>query len=149
MTTFLTTSGGVKMGNVVSNIVQLNRGRVFNLTDAREVLPIMYRITEKVSEKVKALMHQLESSSSLPAAKSLEIEAEIDQLVLEWHKKVEMLGARPKGMWLADFDSGEGYFCWKYPEKDIYYWHGYSDGFSRRVAINEQSSNRTNQSEVR
>ena len=43
--------------------------------------------------------------------------------------------AQIKGMWLADFDAGNGYYCWKFPENEIRFWHGYKDGFSGRVEI--------------
>jgi hypothetical protein len=45
------------------------------------------------------------------------------------------LGCLPKGIWLVDFDNGEGYYCWRYGDDQIEYFHGYSDGFSGRIAI--------------
>ena len=53
-----------------------------------------------------------------------------------WAEKIMQLGAEPKGLWLVDFDSGSGYYCWRYPEADVGFFHGYDDGYSGRVPIN-------------
>ena len=42
-----------------------------------------------------------------------------------------------KGLWLVDFDSGDGYWCWAYPEDDLGYWHSYEGGFGARVPLEE------------
>jgi len=38
-------------------------------------------------------------------------------------------------LWLVDFDNGEGYYCWSYPEPAITHYHGYDDGFAGRISI--------------
>jgi hypothetical protein len=43
------------------------------------------------------------------------------------------LGVLVKGMWLVDFDSGDGiYYCWQHPEPTIEYFHDYGSGFAGR-----------------
>ena len=37
-------------------------------------------------------------------------------IVEAWAEAVRALGLEVKGLWLVDFDNGEGYYCWKYPE---------------------------------
>ena len=44
-------------------------------------------------------------------------------------------GLEAKGLWLVDFDNGEGYYCWSYPESSITHYHGYDDGFAGRISI--------------
>ncbi|MCB0349012.1 MAG: DUF2203 family protein, partial [Bdellovibrionales bacterium] len=34
---------------------------------------------------------------------------------------------------------GSSYFCWKYPEEDILFSHGYLEGFTSRVAIKQSA----------
>ena len=43
--------------------------------------------------------------------------------------------SQAKGLWLVDFDNGEGYYCWSYPEPAITHYHGYDDGFAGRISI--------------
>ena len=45
------------------------------------------------------------------------------------------MGLEVKGLWLVDFDNGEGYYCWKYPESVVCHYHGYEDGFAGRMKI--------------
>ena len=45
------------------------------------------------------------------------------------------LGLEIKGLWLVDFDSGAGYYCWKYPEPAIDHFHGYEEGFAGRLPL--------------
>jgi hypothetical protein len=62
----------------------------------------------------------------------------VNLLVEKWNNKMIRLGGRPKGVWLADFDNGQGYFCWKFPETDILHTHGYNEGFTGRRVIGDQ-----------
>jgi hypothetical protein len=43
-----------------------------------------------------------------------------------------------KGLWLVDFDSGDGYWCWAYPEADLGHWHSYEGGFGARVPVDQR-----------
>lgn len=114
-------------------MIGINRRRVFSLEDARAVLPVVFRITKEYARRVDGLVSRLESRDSLREDLIDAIESQISQLVLEWQGKLQKLGALPKGLWLADFDSGDGYYCWKYPERTVEFWHSYNDGYSRRV----------------
>jgi hypothetical protein len=38
-------------------------------------------------------------------------------------------------VWLVDWDSGAGYYCWRYPEESLGHFHGYQEGFAGRVPI--------------
>ena len=53
----------------------------------------------------------------------------------EWAREILSLGVVIKGLWLVDFDSGAGYYCWKYPEPSLEYFHGYEEGFSGRLPL--------------
>jgi hypothetical protein len=48
---------------------------------------------------------------------------------------MEALGLEVKGLWLVDFDNGSGYFCWKWPEEKLEFFHGYDEGFQGRTRI--------------
>jgi hypothetical protein len=95
--------------------------RIFTLGEARELLP---RVRELTADAV-------ERFGRLPA----ELEDERRELVEEWARELEALGLEIKGLWLVDFDSGAGYYCWKYPEPALDHFHGYEEGFAGRLAL--------------
>ena len=119
-----------------AKIIELKPRKVFDYSDISDLLPIVHRITKQYSEKVNKLIQKLEHVAGQEKV-VLETETEINDLIQEWQVKVEKLGAVTKGLWIADFDSGDGYFCWKFPEERILYWHGYRDGFSGRRPVKE------------
>jgi regulator of sirC expression with transglutaminase-like and TPR domain len=95
--------------------------RIFTLGEARELLP---RVRELTADAV-------ERFGRVPA----ELEDERRELVEEWARELEALGLEIKGLWLVDFDSGAGYYCWKYPEPALDHFHGYEEGFAGRLAL--------------
>lgn len=121
----------------MENIVEIRKRRTFSLEDAQKILPLIFRLTEESALAVKKKQKHLDALPNAKSEKGLEIEAEISFMVQKWQTKVEKLGAVPKGLWLADFDNGFGYYCWKYPETVISHWHGYQDGFSGRQPMTD------------
>jgi hypothetical protein len=63
------------------------------------------------------------------------VREEIESVMSEWAAGVIELGIEVKGPWLADFDNGSGYYCWRYPEDDLSCFHSYEDGFKGRMRI--------------
>jgi hypothetical protein len=121
-------------------IIEINRQSVFSLAEAQELLGVVFRITKQYSEKVEALIARLDTLPPGSETLAASIETQVNGLISEWQTKVQKLGAMPKGLWIADFDSGDGFYCWKYPERKIDFWHKYTDGFSKRVHVNELTS---------
>jgi hypothetical protein len=122
-------------------IINYNIVKNFSLDQAQELLPLIYGITEESSKKTKYLMACIEALPDKKSARALELQDQINVIIDRWQNKIERLGAKPKGLWLADFDNGNGYFCWKFPEVKILFKHGYQDGFTGRILIssNEES----------
>jgi hypothetical protein len=117
------------------DIIPLNHKRTFTFDQAQELLPVVYRITETAQKDVRNLVNRIEAIKGMSGSRASEMETEVNQLIDRWQQKLIKLGASPKGLWLADFDNGKGYYCWKFPETVISYWHGYNDGFSGRIHI--------------
>ena len=122
----------------IIEICEINRRQVFTWEQAQEVLPIILRITKVYSQKVDALIDRIEALGNSDDDMVVTLESEVNLLIQEWQTKVQKLGALPKGLWIADFDAGDGYFCWKYPERGIDFWHHYSDGYSKRMRVSER-----------
>lgn len=122
----------------MGSVFEINKKKVFTLEEAEKLLPIVRRITEDASGRVKSLFSLLEAVRERDDDKARKIEDDINNVVSEWQTKVEKLGAEGKGLWLVDFDCGTGYFCWKFPEERLEHFHSYTQGFQGRVPIVEQ-----------
>jgi hypothetical protein len=121
----------------MEDLIQISRQGVFSLAEARHVLPIIRRITQEISERVDALIAQLESTPVAQKQIVASLEQQINDLIHHWNEKIKKLGALPKGLWLVDFEFGRGYYCWKYPEEDLLYWHRLEDGFTGRRPLED------------
>jgi hypothetical protein len=95
--------------------------RIFSYEQAVALLPEVQRLTSEAMERVE---------------NTVSVEAEAERIVTEWAESIMALGVEVKGLWLVDFDSGGGYYCWKHPEPALEYFHGYDEGFGGRVKLN-------------
>ena len=122
----------------MSQIIPISQKRTFTLEEARELLPVIRRITKEAVEKFVLLEQKLKKQQALSqdlTQSGEAVEGEISDLLNKWSEKIAKLGAFPKGIWLIDFDSGEGYYCWRYDEETVDHFHGYEEGFSSRTLI--------------
>jgi hypothetical protein len=124
----------------MQNIFEISAKKVFSLTQAQELLPVIYHITETAQSRVKNLINQLESVRASNSVTASALEQTINSEVDRWQLKMEKLGVCPKGLWLADFDNGTGYYCWKFPETQISFWHGYKEGYTGRKPVRESET---------
>ena len=96
--------------------------RIFSYEEAIALLPEVQRLTSEAVREVDAI----ESTEA----------DEYETVVTRWAEAVIALGIEVKGLWLVDFDSGAGYYCWRHPEPALEFFHGYEEGFSGRVQLN-------------
>ena len=123
-------------------IVELNVSGVMSITEVNQRIQIVLRFTKPLSQKVEQLINQLEAFGPEQRQKTDQIESEVEALIESWNAKVRKMGGIPKGMWLVDFDCGDGYFCWKYPEPEVLHWHEYKSGFPGRISLEERERKR-------
>lgn len=104
---------------------------MFSFDEAQRLLPRVKELTAPVFEEVEALTRELEATGGANAALRDRIEAAL----AAWVRDVTATGAEVKGLWLVDFDNGSGYYCWRWPEPRLEFYHSYADGFSGRMRI--------------
>lgn len=120
----------------MSNLIQLFKTKeLFTLASARDILPLVIKITKKYKDEINQLL--VTQTNSHPDSITYQTHQNaVNAKVLEWQTKIAKLGAEGKGLWLVDFDCGTGYYCWKFPEDSLEYFHNYTEGFlSRRKII--------------
>ena len=105
--------------------------RIITLAEAKELFPLVRRITKESHDELVPIKQQLDNMLSTDPRIGV-IEKRYERVVKRWVNKMERLGLVVKGLWLVDFDTGDGYLCWKYPEIELSYYHDYSSGFAGR-----------------
>ena len=108
--------------------------QIFSLEAAGRLLPDVKHLTADAVRQAESLASQLRG---LPDddPEYARLTAELQTVVDTWTDAVHSLGLEAKGPWLVDFDNGEGYYCWCYPEASVAYYHGYDEGFAGRTRI--------------
>ena len=102
--------------------------RIFSFSEAAALLPEVRQLTEAAQAKVEAMRASAEPGAS-------QRQAEADRVVGEWADAMHQRGIEVKGLWLIDFDNGSGYYCWRWPETALEYYHSYEEGFGGRLRI--------------
>lgn len=108
--------------------------RIWTYEEALAHFPVVRELTRQAVQQVEALFNRVQSREEMEERRD-EIETSYQNIVAAWADEVASLGCVVKGMWLVDWDSGDGYYCWKYPEETISHFHTYEDGFAGRIPI--------------
>jgi hypothetical protein len=111
--------------------------RTFTYQEALQSFPRVRELTQEAVAQVEALYRgtrAVEEGEQDPEADQ-EIGEAVREIVARWADQVTALGCEVKGVWLVDWDSGDGYYCWRYPEEALSYFHGYEEGFAGRIPI--------------
>jgi hypothetical protein len=102
--------------------------RRWSLASARGFLPEIRRRTE-------AAVARMEEVGISEGSNTEQQEAAAAAILEQWARDMEALGVEVKGPWLVDFDTGAGYYCWRWPEEELAYFHAYDEGFDSRTRI--------------
>ncbi|HLG20538.1 MAG TPA: DUF2203 domain-containing protein [Bdellovibrionota bacterium] len=117
-----------------AKVLYLNRPKRFTLNEARAALPQVQELTNQAVRETASLIHALEPPN-LDEDEREQLSRELQKKIDRWATHITRLGAVPKGLWLVDFDSGNGFFCWRYNEESISFFHSYDQGFAGRTPI--------------
>ena len=110
--------------------------RQWSLETARALLGEVRSCTERAVEEVEPLdAERLRLAEMAEGPEAAEVETRLRGVVSRWIREMEALGVDVKGLWLVDFDNGSGYYCWRWPEQQLEFYHGYDEGYSARVRI--------------
>jgi hypothetical protein len=108
----------------MGQVVRIHSSQRFTKDEALDVLPIIKRITGRASAQVEEIQEQLRFIPEDEPA-FLRLKGRIQYILSRWVAKVTNLGANPRGVWLVDFDAGEGWFSWRYGDEDLTYFNSH------------------------
>lgn len=112
----------------------LNGNRIFSYDEALGLFPLVREVTDAAVRQIEGLLNPIQSRDEMENRRD-EMEATYRRIVDAWTQEIESLGCIAKGPWLVDFDSGGGFYCWKYPELALAHFHSYEEGFAGRVPV--------------
>jgi hypothetical protein len=107
--------------------------RIFTFDQARQLLPQVKERTRLALQRLSAV--EVGDDMGDGEALRARMEQAAAGILEEWAHEIEAFGIEVKGPWLVDFDSGAGYYCWKWPEESLEFFHGYEEGFAGRVRL--------------
>jgi len=110
---------------------RLAEKKTFTFGEAQALLPEVIRLTEEAASTVE----EVRAAMAEQGAREEKVREQVDRIVAAWARALVARGLEVKGLWLVDFDSGSGYYCWRYPEPSLQFFHSYDDGFSGRMRI--------------
>lgn len=119
------------------NVVYLKRPKRFTLEEARALIPAVQAATAAAIEAVEPLVDRMQAADTEETRAA--VTEQIQSLIDGWTDAITRLGAVPKGLWLVDFDAGDGYFCFHHGDDALEFFHGYDQGFANRVPIPQPS----------
>jgi hypothetical protein len=97
----------------------------FTFEQARALLPWLKELCTEVENNLLRI-DRLDANEAAAAQ---------TKILNHWAETVSKLGALAKQPFVVDFDSGSDFFCWEYPEEDLYYRHDYQAGYMGRKPI--------------
>lgn len=108
--------------------------KLFTLDEAQQLLPLIKSITAKHQLELAPIQLRLNKMLSNDPRR-VAIEDDYELIVGLWKTKVEKLGAYVQGLWVVEFDMGDGSLCWRNPELHLSYFRPSGKSFSERVHL--------------
>jgi len=110
--------------------------KLFSFSEADKLLPLVRSITQKHQTELTPIQNRLKKMLSNDPRRN-SVEHEYEQVVSRWKSKVEKLGTSVCGLWVVEFNVGEGALSWRYPELSLAYFRATGVEFSNRVKIDD------------
>ena len=92
--------------------------KVFSYEEAVALLPEVRRLTDAAYRQVADL-----GGGASGGVATEEVQGRIESVIGAWAQSLMEMGIEVKGLWLVDFDNGSGYYCWRYPEEALQFYH--------------------------
>ena len=104
----------------MAEIIKILSPRQFTEDEAENLLPTVKRITAQAATEAEKIEEQLRF---IPRDEPIfrRLAGDLDLVIRRWAIKIKKLGLKPSGIWIVDFDAGEGWFSWRMGEEHVTY----------------------------
>ena len=110
--------------------------KVFQLQEARDLLPLVKKITVRSDAQLSPVQDRLNKMLANDPRRTSH-ERSYEKIVSQWKQKIERLGAITTGLWIVEFDLGNGCLSWRYPELSLAYFREHGKSFAERIKLDD------------
>ena len=104
----------------MAEVIHILSHRTFTEEEAENLLPTVKRITAQAASEASKIEEQLRFiPRDEPIFKRLA--SDLDLVIRRWAIKIKKLGLAPSGVWIVDFDAGNGCFSWRLGDESVNY----------------------------
>ena len=112
----------------------VDEDKVFSLSEAREIFPLIKNITQSHYEALVPIQQKLDRMLSNDPRR-VKIEREFQCEVDAWRGKITRLGLRAANLWEVELKVGsEGALNWRHPELELSYFRPSGQQLRRKLA---------------
>lgn len=121
----------------MGDVIPIHSKRIFTAEKAEELLPVVQRITNHAASRAHDINEQLRWT---PPSEPLyaRLKSEFDLIVRRWAIKIFQIGCKPRGMWLVDFDAGDGWFSWRHGDEALNFFHSNATTSAKGSAFDKE-----------
>jgi hypothetical protein len=125
------TASEIFSAEVIASISHPGETRQFSLSEAKQVLPVLKKLTLAASGELGPFQERMTSLLDCDPRQG-PLQDQFERIVRKWISQVQRLGLPVTGLWEVGFDTGDGYLCWRHPELRLAYFRHYGEDFSLR-----------------
>ena len=120
----------------MKEFARIGRHQIFNLSEAKQLLPVVQKITHRLHTKNKDIEIRLERLLMADPRRRYYQEQFRDNIT-EWKTKMEGLGVNVNNLWQVKFNVGSGFLCWQFPELVIAHFLPEGEAWESKIKLKE------------
>lgn len=110
--------------------------RIFSLAEAQSLLPVVRKVTRRAVDDFDPVRGRYRNLLDCDPRKP-RLALRYERVVRLWMTKMARFGLVARDLWAVDFDTGDGYLSWKYPELRLAFFVDSEDPNSTRRSLSE------------
>ena len=110
--------------------------QIFSLAEAQSLLPVVRKVTRRAIDDCDPIRERYRNLLNCDPRKP-QLALQYEKIIRLWMMKIERFGLMARGLWVVEFDTGEGYLSWKYPELRLAFFVDSEDASLTRRSLSE------------